>query len=159
MGFSLSNSDIPSDSNSIEQITPGNTVETRYSKRVFIYTLTDFSKPAPIDAYYDRVIQDMLNLPKGADLLFVYDVSAIPLTWTPHIRKRSNELIQAGRTLKGGRVALIFHKSIFLHFIRVFIEWQQKRFFPHVETHIFFDRQEGIAWVEAGLEDARDSSS
>ncbi|HLA42982.1 MAG TPA: hypothetical protein VJZ27_06075 [Aggregatilineales bacterium] len=140
-------------------MSPGNTVEIRHQGRMLIYTLTDFSRPAGIDAYYDRAIADVQKRLEDESILAVHDVSAMPLTWTPQIRRRADELIQIGRTLKSGRVALIFRDSVFLRLTRTFIEWQQRRYFPHIATQIFFSRDEGIAWVESGLTDRQISNT
>lgn len=107
------------------------------------------STRAEVDAIFDPVIHHLNHWPVGQKLLLMWDSSSLTRTnWSPHIRQRIFDLLEACPPEAYGRLAAVVRKSPVTQIIRVFIEYELNRRYRNREHRLFYRTDDALVWLK-----------
>lgn len=138
----------------IEHPVPGLEVERRCNGDVIVFTVTSRFNSEILDSW-SALLKDYLEKRQTTDRFTVLDVSQTAfLTFTSAASQRLKETAVAYPDATG-RVAVIVPQLGVLQSIgEFFVQLNNNRLQPNLKIQMFNNRQAGIEWVTAGLEEA-----
>ncbi|MBZ0309509.1 MAG: hypothetical protein K8I82_25830 [Anaerolineae bacterium] len=102
-----------------------------------------------VDAIFGPVIELIKNWPAEQQVLLLWDSSHLShMNWSPHIRRRIFDLLEAFPPAIHGRFAAVVKKSPVTQIIRVFIEYELNRRYKGREHRLFYTTEAALVWLE-----------
>ncbi len=120
-----------------------------YEGDIVLFEGSSQSRPA-MDIWAEQVLKDT-RLKEGR-IKHIMDLSESETVITPYLRSKVKEVNDAYPDVTGF-VAVIVRESLLTKAIRLFINREMMRGQPSMEAHIFFNRDDALAWLrEQNLE-------
>jgi len=132
-----------------QMITEDLQLENLHGQKIRIYTFHD-TRRETWEAWYGFAAKVVEAQPDGTHR-FMQDFSNRRTAFTPATRGLAVEFSRKyGRI--SGYAAIVLQGTAFSRISKFFIEREVRRLYPNQEFRIFYDRDEGIAWLKSTLE-------
>jgi hypothetical protein len=136
------------------EIAPSIALEQRHGGRLSIWMLRTTS-PSSLNVWFEHLTQMGTNLRKDKPTFMMVDVATSSITVTPYMRKKMVQLGQRVGENMAGRTAYVLQRSTLSMVLRLFVMFDAAEAFPNMEFEIFYDHKVALAWLEAGLQAAK----
>jgi hypothetical protein len=138
----------------VEQIVPGLTLQQHANGQIFEYTLTHLSPPI-VDAWVARIAAEAELQPKNAPRFTIQDISQSKTIMVPPYVREKVKVMLNGLVAKGiqftSYTAIILPRNFMTHFVRLLMN--SIGVSSTNTQRIFFNRSDGLAWLEEKLKE------
>lgn len=138
-----------SEGQGITEFVKGTTIEWLHGGRILALTTTAFGQQDVVKAYFDKFSDLVKSWESPKPMLTLLDFGALGITWTPYIRRRSQEFMELSKIHHITYYsAIVVPNSALTQIIRLFVRAAQRG--PN-QFRLFYQRDEGLVWLEDWL--------
>ena len=131
----------------IEQLSAGVTLERLHDGQIFVFTITDVSRPT-LDTWVDTIKRLTADSPEDRKYFALNHFEGKNVNLTPYLRAKIKELTD-WRPAQGGYIAAVLPKTFFAQLMTLFLPAMNR---SNMQSRLFFTRGEALAWLEKVLE-------
>jgi hypothetical protein len=131
----------------VEQLGPGVTLERLAEGQIFVFTLSDVSRPT-IDTWVAAVKNVTAGWPRHRPYFALNHFAGKNVSLSPYLRAAIKDLATY-RPAQSGFIAAVLPRTFFAQLMTLLLPAMNR---GNMISRIFFSREEALAWLEKALE-------